>query len=328
MRTENRSSLDSNSSVSKSFPYHFVPPQEHALWHCLYPSRKQTPYRMLTQLTLHLHTALLFLSLSLSPRPCIGSVLFCGAVEQKKNEVLRITDNDDKKKKSQKVVSRKEKELANETKDLQTLATPSKMMVAVFVMVVMFSVQKRCGIGGYLGGYLGGRAGSGRGGHLKGDGGVFSLVGRGVWLACFRVFFFTAFARLSFLCRVSLEGSCLVRLAPWRFSPLSFSLPPSTTACPSSLLPVYLIVPLSPCVCLSTNCSACTRLFSENYGTQFCGDRGGEAAFHTLFAAAEHQPQEARRRGPHGLLCGESEILACPRQGCFALLCDVSRNVQ
>lgn len=68
----------------------------------------------------------------------------CGAVEKKKAEPLRITDNDDKKKKSQRVVSRLEKDLADATKELQTLATPSKMMVAVFVMVVMFSVQKRC----------------------------------------------------------------------------------------------------------------------------------------------------------------------------------------
>lgn len=56
---------------------------------------------------------------------------------------MRITDNEDKKRKSQKVVSRLEKDLADASKELQTLATPSKMMVAVFVMVVMFSVQKR-----------------------------------------------------------------------------------------------------------------------------------------------------------------------------------------
>lgn len=57
---------------------------------------------------------------------------------------MRITDNDDKKKKSQRVVSRLEKDLADATKELQTLATPSKMMVTVFGMVVMLSVQKRC----------------------------------------------------------------------------------------------------------------------------------------------------------------------------------------
>lgn len=52
-------------------------------------------------------------------------------------------ENEEKRKKSQRVVSRLEKDLADATKELQTLATPSKMVVAVMVMVVMFGVNKR-----------------------------------------------------------------------------------------------------------------------------------------------------------------------------------------
>ena len=48
------------------------------------------------------------------------------------------------------------------------------------------------------------------------------------------------------------------------------------------------------------------RVFDTN-SHQFCGDCGGEAAVHSIFAAPEHQPQEARGRRPHGLLCGERE---------------------
>lgn len=66
------------------------------------------------------------------------------AVEKKKAEPLAIVDSEDKKKKSLRVVSRLEKDLADATKELQTLATPTKMVVAVLVMFAMIGVNKRC----------------------------------------------------------------------------------------------------------------------------------------------------------------------------------------
>lgn len=66
------------------------------------------------------------------------------AVEKKKTDPMAITESEDKKKKSQRAVNKLEKELADATKDLQTLATPTKMVVAVLVMFAMIGVNKRC----------------------------------------------------------------------------------------------------------------------------------------------------------------------------------------
>lgn len=125
------------------------------------------------------------------PPICWLGGVFAVAADKKKTELLRVTDNDDKMKKSQRVIGRLEKDLADATKELQTQATPSKMIVAVFVMVVMISVQKRCETGSWAGRQAGSRT-------LR-DGGV---VGHGVALACLVVLYgvhVTASAKLSFL---------------------------------------------------------------------------------------------------------------------------------
>lgn len=48
-----------------------------------------------------------------------------------------------KREKSQRVVSRLEKDLADAGKEIQALATPTKVLVAVVLMAVMFGVNKR-----------------------------------------------------------------------------------------------------------------------------------------------------------------------------------------
>lgn len=53
-------------------------------------------------------------------------------------------DNDKKRVKSQRSIAALEKDLASATKEIQALATPSKMLVAVMVMAVMFGINKRC----------------------------------------------------------------------------------------------------------------------------------------------------------------------------------------
>lgn len=64
------------------------------------------------------------------------------AVEKKKLEPLGA-EGEDRRKKSQRVVGRLEKDLADATKELQALAVSSKLVVTAMVMLVMFMVNKR-----------------------------------------------------------------------------------------------------------------------------------------------------------------------------------------
>lgn len=52
-------------------------------------------------------------------------------------------ESEERRKKNKRVVGRLEKDLADASKELQTLAASTKMMVGVMVMAVMFSVNKR-----------------------------------------------------------------------------------------------------------------------------------------------------------------------------------------
>lgn len=78
--------------------------------------------------------------------PFVGCGCGCGcggsAVEKIKMEPMGA-ESEDKRKKNKRVVGRLEKDLADATKELQTLSASTKMMVAVMVMAVMFSVNKR-----------------------------------------------------------------------------------------------------------------------------------------------------------------------------------------
>ncbi|CAN0022798.1 unnamed protein product [Pylaiella littoralis] len=62
-------------------------------------------------------------------------------IEKKKLEPLGA-EGEDRRKKSQRVVGRLEKDLANATKELQALAVSSKLVVTAMVMLVMFMVNK------------------------------------------------------------------------------------------------------------------------------------------------------------------------------------------
>ena len=64
------------------------------------------------------------------------------AVEKKKAEPVGM-DSAKKREKGQRLITRLEKDLADAMKELQALATPSKLAVAALVMAVMFGVKKR-----------------------------------------------------------------------------------------------------------------------------------------------------------------------------------------
>lgn len=64
------------------------------------------------------------------------------SVEKKKAESL-LMDNDKKREKVRRDVGRLEKDVADASKELQTMATPSKLFVALLIMVVMFGVNRR-----------------------------------------------------------------------------------------------------------------------------------------------------------------------------------------
>lgn len=67
---------------------------------------------------------------------------FFRSVEKKKAESL-LMDKEKKRDKSRKDVGRLEKDLADLTKELQNLATPSKLMVSLLVMAIMFVINRR-----------------------------------------------------------------------------------------------------------------------------------------------------------------------------------------
>lgn len=72
---------------------------------------------------------------------CIADRTLNTQVEKKKAEPVGM-DNEKKREKSQKMVSRLEKDLGDAAKEIQTLSTPSKMLVAVLVMAMMFGVNR------------------------------------------------------------------------------------------------------------------------------------------------------------------------------------------
>lgn len=53
-------------------------------------------------------------------------------------------DNEKKREKNQRVVVRLEKELQDATKKIQALTVPSKIVIALLAMAIMFGVNKRC----------------------------------------------------------------------------------------------------------------------------------------------------------------------------------------
>lgn len=63
-------------------------------------------------------------------------------MEKKKAEPVGM-DSTKKREKGQRLITRLEKDLADAVKELQALATPSKLAVAALVMAVMFGVKKR-----------------------------------------------------------------------------------------------------------------------------------------------------------------------------------------
>lgn len=65
-------------------------------------------------------------------------------MEKKKAESL-LMDNEKKREKSRRDVGRLENDLTSLTKELQTLATPSKLVVSLVVMAVMFVINRRQG---------------------------------------------------------------------------------------------------------------------------------------------------------------------------------------
>lgn len=90
-----------------------------------------------------------------SPTPGCGGKLDCScsrvtvsaaadrvAVEKRKAEAL-LMDNDKKREKNRREVGRLEKDLGDSAKELQTMATPSKLMIAFLVMAIMFGVNRR-----------------------------------------------------------------------------------------------------------------------------------------------------------------------------------------
>lgn len=64
-------------------------------------------------------------------------------VEKKKAEPVGM-DNEKKREKNQRVVTRLEKELQDATKKIQALTVPSKIVTALLAMAIMFGVNKRC----------------------------------------------------------------------------------------------------------------------------------------------------------------------------------------